>query len=122
MSTVRARDGVPLKVNGGFQVLTFFRFDDKIRQKPFMARWSSGLRLRPLTPATAVRIRYGSPLVFHAVAWCWHCICSVQYSSLAQSVEHAAVNRRVVGSSPTGGAKTRLAAKLFDGKPRSFRT
>ena len=26
-----------------------------------MARWSSGLRLRPLTPATAVRIRYGSP-------------------------------------------------------------
>ena len=27
------------------------------------------------------------------------------YSSLAQSVEHAAVNRSVVGSSPTGGAK-----------------
>ena len=27
------------------------------------------------------------------------------YSSIAQSVEHAAVNRRVVGSSPTGGAK-----------------
>ena len=27
------------------------------------------------------------------------------YSSLAQSVEHAAVNRRVVGSSPTGGAR-----------------
>ena len=26
------------------------------------------------------------------------------YSSIAQSVEHAAVNRRVVGSSPTGGA------------------
>ena len=26
------------------------------------------------------------------------------YSSLAQLVEHAAVNRRVVGSSPTGGA------------------
>ena len=25
------------------------------------------------------------------------------YSSLAQSVEHAAVNRSVVGSSPTGG-------------------
>ena len=34
---------------------------------PFMARWSSGLRLRPLTPATAVRIRYGSPLVFSAL-------------------------------------------------------
>ena len=28
----------------------------------------------------------------------------VFYSSLAQQVEHAAVNRRVVGSSPTGGA------------------
>ena len=28
-----------------------------------VARWSSGLRLRPLTPATAVRIRYGSPFL-----------------------------------------------------------
>ena len=28
-----------------------------------------------------------------------------QYSSLAQSVEHAAVNRSVVGSSPTGGVE-----------------
>lgn len=28
-----------------------------------------------------------------------------KYSSLAQSVEHSAVNRSVVGSSPTGGAK-----------------
>ena len=27
------------------------------------------------------------------------------FSSIAQSVEHAAVNRRVVGSSPTWGAK-----------------
>ena len=27
-----------------------------------------------------------------------------RHSSIAQSVEHAAVNRRVVGSSPTGGA------------------
>ena len=27
-----------------------------------------------------------------------------RHSSLAQPVEHAAVNRRVVGSSPTGGA------------------
>ena len=26
-----------------------------------LARWSSGLRLRPLTPATGVRIPYGSP-------------------------------------------------------------
>ena len=32
------------------------------------------------------------------------------YASLAQSVEHAAVNRRVVGSSPTGGAKQKIAA------------
>ena len=30
-----------------------------------------------------------------------------EYSSLAQSVEHAAVNRVVVGSSPTRGAKKR---------------
>ena len=30
------------------------------------------------------------------------------YSSLAQLVEHAAVNRRVVGSSPTGGARIQL--------------
>ena len=42
-------------------------------------------------------------------AWFWFCICSFEgtmneYSSLAQSVEHAAVNRSVVGSSPTGGA------------------
>ena len=29
------------------------------------------------------------------------------YSSIAQSVEHAAVNRRVVGSSPTWGALVR---------------
>ena len=28
---------------------------------PDVARWSSGLRLRPLTPATWVRIPYGSP-------------------------------------------------------------
>ena len=28
------------------------------------------------------------------------------YSSLAQSVEHSAVNRVVVGSSPTGGVRT----------------
>ena len=38
------------------------------------------------------------------------------YSSIAQSVEHATVNRRVVGSSPTWGAKIRLAAS-YDGEP-----
>lgn len=38
----------------------------------------------------------------------------LKYSSLAQLVEHAAVNRRVVGSSPTGGAKAySLFCKLF---------
>ena len=31
------------------------------------------------------------------------------YASLAQSVEHAAVNRGVVGSSPTRGARKELA-------------
>ena len=35
---------------------------------------------------------------------------SLAYASLAQSVEHAAVNRGVVGSSPTGGAIKRDAA------------
>ena len=40
-------------------------------------------------------------------AWFRFCICSFEgtmneYSSLAQSVEHAAVNRSVVGSSPQG--------------------
>ena len=30
------------------------------------------------------------------------------FSSIAQSVEHAAVNRSVVGSSPTGGGKENL--------------
>ncbi len=33
------------------------------------------------------------------------------YSSIAQLVEHAAVNRRVVGSSPTGGANTKRHPK-----------
>ena len=31
----------------------------------------------------------------------------LQFASLAQQVEHAAVNRRVVGSNPTGGASKR---------------
>ena len=30
-----------------------------------------------------------------------------ELASLAQQVEHAAVNRRVVGSNPTGGARKR---------------
>ena len=35
------------------------------------------------------------------------------FSSIAQSVEHAAVNRRVVGSSPTWGAKESLENLVF---------
>lgn len=38
---------------------------------------------------------------------------SARYSSIAQLVEHAAVNRRVVGSSPTWGA-------IFEKKVRIF--
>ena len=41
--------------------------------------------------------------------------CRPIYSSLAQSVEHAAVNRRVVGSSPTGGAIKKPANTMFAG-------
>ena len=35
------------------------------------------------------------------------------YSSIAQLAEHAAVNRRVVGSSPTWGAKEESKVKPF---------
>ncbi len=45
------------------------------------------------------------------------------YSSLAQSVEHAAVNRSVVGSSPTGGVfgnmKSDTKQKIFYQAPWS---
>ena len=37
----------------------------------------------------------------------------IQYSSLAQSVEHSAVNRVVVGSSPTGGACKARKPKVY---------
>ena len=36
------------------------------------------------------------------------------YSSLAQSVEHAAVNRSVVGSSPTGGVLGNECSEKFN--------
>ena len=58
-----------------------------------MARWSSGQdgglsrRKREFDSPTGHHTAHGS-----------------SYSSIAQSVEHAAVNRRVVGSSPTWGA------------------
>ena len=38
------------------------------------------------------------------------------YASLAQSVEHAAVNRGVVGSSPTRGARKELALTIVGAK------
>ena len=38
-----------------------------------------------------------------------------KYSSIAQPVEHATVNRRVVGSSPTWGASILVAAVIFSG-------
>ena len=38
---------------------------------------------------------------------------TIKYSSLAQSVEHSAVNRSVVGSSPTGGAERNSGSALF---------
>ena len=41
------------------------------------------------------------------------------YSSLAQSVEHAAVNRRVVGSSPTGGANLSVCRHFGGGIRKS---
>ena len=43
--------------------------------------------------------RQRSKTQFHKIIW------TAIWASLAQSVEHAAVNRRVVGSSPTRGAK-----------------
>ena len=37
------------------------------------------------------------------------------YASLAQQVEHAAVNRRVVGSNPTGGATLTVLPSRYRG-------
>ena len=36
---------------------------------------------------------------------------NINFTSIAQSVEHAAVNRGVVGSSPTGAAMGRIPCK-----------
>ena len=44
----------------------------------------------------------------------------LKYSSLAQSVEHAAVNRSVVGSSPTGGAERYSGIALLSRFPGIF--
>ena len=37
---------------------------------------------------------------------------AIVYALIAQSVEHAAVNRRVTGSSPVWGAKERTTTKV----------
>ena len=42
----------------------------------------------------------------------WQHVKAFEYASLAQQVEHAAVNRRVVGSNPTGGATNGIAATI----------
>ncbi len=57
---------------------------DYTSYKIHLARWSSGLRHRPFTAATRVRIPYGSP--FHN-------------EPLAQSVEHLTFNQGVPRSS-----------------------
>ena len=44
---------------------------------------------------------------------------NILHSSLAQSVEHSAVNRSVVGSSPTGGASTKTVATVCNMAPWS---
>ena len=60
----------------------------RVHPFPFRTR-----QLSSSTPKILCRRRHGK------IGRCQH-----PYSSLAQLVEHAAVNRRVVGSSPTGGA------------------
>ena len=54
-----------------------------------------------------LRVLEGSEVFFRGLQHLYHQFKSgwrlFFYSSLAQSVEHAAVNRSVVGSSPTGG-------------------
>ena len=91
------------------------------------------LRRGPLTPQTWVRFPHGSPKLVSmttrvhpfpfrtrklsssvATILVWRrtgkiARCQHRCSSIAQSVEHAAVNRGVVGSSPTWGAKWRAA-------------
>ena len=49
-----------------------------------------------------IPVKQEKPLAFWWKFWYTQC-CFRRYSSIAQSVEHAAVNRAVVGSSPTRG-------------------
>ncbi len=50
----------------------------------------------------------------------------IKYSSLAQSVEHSAVNRSVVGSSPTGDLRkpvnSTFTGFIYFRKQRAWRT
>ena len=45
----------------------------------------------------------------------WQLVKAFEFASLAQQVEHAAVNRRVVGSNPTGGAKETVLPPRYRG-------
>ena len=45
----------------------------------------------------------------------WRTVKAFDFASLAQQVEHAAVNRRVVGSNPTGGAKETVLPPRYRG-------
>ena len=45
----------------------------------------------------------------------WRIVRPFAFASLAQQVEHAAVNRRVVGSNPTGGANKTVLPSRYRG-------
>ena len=45
----------------------------------------------------------------------WRKSSPLNFASLAQQVEHAAVNRRVVGSNPTGGATATVLPSRYRG-------
>ena len=48
----------------------------------------------------------------------WRIVKPFAFASLAQQVEHAAVNRRVVGSNPTGGANKTVLPSRYRGGNR----
>ena len=70
------------------------------------------LRHRPFTAVTRVRFPSESLVCINTYirklfefSHIIFCFAKHDYSSIAQSVEHSAVNRSVVGSSPTWGAR-----------------
>ena len=67
-----------------------------------MAQWLSWLERRPVTAEVESSSLFW--VVYFQMKVNENLFAFQEYSSLAQSVEHAAVNRSVVGSSPTGGA------------------